>query len=91
MSIPAPKLKEWKNIYGANAEPVEYIHLSLPYRASCALRPDGTINLITREGGGHGDPGGSLGPIPLHRLRALIDEAEHVGRHYWGDDWGSGL
>lgn len=47
------------------------------------LRPDGGMSLLADSG--------TAVIIPFHKLRALIDEAERVGRHYWGDDWGKKL
>lgn len=90
--IAKPDLQHWDSIFcsdhgGALPAPY-YVDLALSYRASCKLTSDGKIDLVTRTGGGHGDPGYGLGAIPFHQLRALIDEAHMVGRHYFGHNWG---
>lgn len=76
---------KWERVYqGKNS-----ISLSISYRVYADLYEDGRIRLETSTGASHGDPGGSLGPVPFGELIDLLNEARAHAVARWGEGWGA--
>lgn len=74
MSTPAPELKEWMHCVQLS-ETAVVLHCNGNTADKATLHRNGRMEW-------------DMPDFPFHKLRALIDEVERVGRHYWGDDWG---
>ena len=87
-----PTLKYWSSIHDWMAEHPKYPSVSLltshDQGISCTLRPDGTMELSTSSGGGHGDPRLDADGMIYDDWINLINEAKAVSEHYWGEDNG---
>lgn len=76
MSAPAPELKEWESIDVGMIGDAVYLYSNRGTFFHAAIYQDGNSSWDLPIS------------LPFHKLRALIDEAERVGRHYWGEEWG---
>jgi|GEM_PF-7051920 len=88
---PRPGLMYWSTVYDTLWDHPQdpFVRLSSPDIVDCEITPNGSITLRTSAGGEYGDPVEARYARPHWWWQNLLVEVERVGRHYYGEQWGT--